>query len=224
MIFLLHTLTQYDWVPIIIFITGYILLSFKDSTKVTDLSQKDIFGVTIIGVSITFPVIVSHWQFALLYTMTILIIYVLLTVIKSRLISSQQKILSHSLILIRQGQINITNLKKSPISVQSLLIQLRKCGITSIHDVDLAFMDTEHQLQFLTIRDDLYSHLQDTTHGLAIPLVVDGIAIEHNLLYLKKDKQWLVQQLHNFPDIKDISLAVYHNDGRISINEQGNGG
>jgi uncharacterized membrane protein YcaP (DUF421 family) len=107
-------------------------------------------------------------------------------------------------ILIENGKINETEMKKQRYNFDDLLTQLREKNINNLADVEFAVLEPSGKLSVFE-RD----HKKQST--LHLPLIIDGFVQERHLKVLDKTNFWLRQELRKlgYTNIKDISFCSY---------------
>ena len=107
-------------------------------------------------------------------------------------------------IIIQDGKLIYKNLISQRYSLDDLLLELRKKSITSIEDVEYAFLEPNGVLSIFP-----YKPLKIKS-PLPLPIIVEGIIQKDNLSFINKDEEWLKNILDNNNLIlKDIFYAIY---------------
>ncbi|MDW8800384.1 DUF421 domain-containing protein [Clostridium sp. A1-XYC3] len=104
-------------------------------------------------------------------------------------------------IVMANGQILEEAMKNKRYRLSDLLEQLREKGVFDLEEVDFAILEKDGQLSVLKKAEyqpvtpkDMKLPTNDGS-GMSIQLIYDGIIIEENLKSIKKDKQWLKNEL-----------------------------
>ena len=135
--------------------------------------------------------------------------------LKSR--PTQKLVEGEPIILIHQGKILESNMKKARFNIGDLLSGLRKKNMFSIKDVHYAILETDGSISVMPIAgkrnvkiDDL--NLSPEKESINIELIIDGKVIQSNLKQNGLNKEWLDNKLeeHDIPDIKEVVLAEYN--------------
>ena len=129
-------------------------------------------------------------------------------------------------ILIENGKISKSQLKKVKLDINDLLQDAREDGIFDISKVEYAIMEVSGKVTFLlksenepVTKNDL--RLDGSKEGLAANLVMDGNIMENNLKAIGKSKSWLMNKIkEKNMELDNIFLLVYNNDGKITIYEK----
>ncbi len=128
-------------------------------------------------------------------------------------------------ILIRDGTVNVKELKHLRYNLDDLLEELRVKGYFNIRDVHYAILETNGNLSIIPKnycsppnRDDMKIKVPD--EPLPIPVVLDGNINYKNLELIGLDEKWLFKELKNkrIMNIKDVFVAiVYSKDNKLYI-------
>ncbi len=107
-------------------------------------------------------------------------------------------------IIIKDGKLIYKNLVSQRYSLDDLLIELRKKSITSIEDVEYAFLEPNGVLSIFP-----YKPLKMAS-PLPLPIIVEGVIQKDNLSFINKNEEWLVNILNNYNLMaKDIFYCIY---------------
>lgn len=99
-------------------------------------------------------------------------------------------------VIIKEGQILIENMKKVRLTVNELLMLLRKKDVFYIDEIEFALMETDGALSIMKkadslsiIREDL--NIQKQARGVPQACIIDGKIMEENLKNIQKDRSWM---------------------------------
>ncbi len=107
-------------------------------------------------------------------------------------------------IIIKEGKLVYKNLVTNRYSLDDLLLELRKKSLTSIEDVEYAFLEPNGTLSIFP-----YKPLKIKS-ALPLPIIVEGVIQKDNLSFIDKNKEWLDKILiKNNLDVKDIFYCIY---------------
>ncbi|WP_125006041.1 DUF421 domain-containing protein [Clostridium tagluense] len=118
-------------------------------------------------------------------------------------------------ILIKNGKIDIAELRYQRFNINDLLEELRLKGYFNLSDIEYAILETSGELSILpktgnsnVTKDDL--NLSLTQESLPIPLIMDGNVNFKNLKILEKDETWLnsILNKNNIHDAKDVFIGI----------------
>ncbi len=118
-------------------------------------------------------------------------------------------------VVITQGKIIDTNMRKLRYNTDDLLSQLRDKGIFDVSDVEYAIMEVPGTLSIIpkarkrpVTPEDL--NLSPPEEEISIPLVLDGIIQEQNLKELNQQTKWIQELLaHQNLKVDQVFLATY---------------
>lgn len=162
-----------------------------------------VLGITIGSIAASLSVDLSsrawpHWIGLLTWTITVFI----LDLITIRIRSVSNYLLGQPQIVIMNGQILESNMKKSRYTLADLLEQLRNKDVFDLNKVAYAILETNGNLSVL-----LKSQYQPATpFDLQIPtqpaaldteIIFNGLVLEDSLKKLKLDHNWLSQYLQS---------------------------
>lgn len=109
-------------------------------------------------------------------------------------------------IIINKGKIDEEAMRRHRYNLDDLLMQLRGKDIRNITDVEFAILETTGELSVLKKEKKKKGHM-------TIPLILDGIIQEPNLIKINQTNFWLRQQLRKrgYHDIQKISFCSFEN-------------
>lgn len=107
-------------------------------------------------------------------------------------------------VIIRNGEIIESEMRKQRYNLDDLFQQLREQQIGSIQNVDYAFLEPSGNLSVFK---------KDGDHPV-LPLIVDGDIQETHLNLIQQNKQWLMQKLkdEHIEDPKTVFYCSYENE------------
>ncbi|WP_409973898.1 DUF421 domain-containing protein [Bacillus sp. Bva_UNVM-123] len=124
-------------------------------------------------------------------------------------------------IIIRNGIINRTVVKKSKLDLNQILSLLRQKSVFSVREVEYALLEPNGQISIVMKSkykspniEDL--NLQERKVNLPLTLILDGNILWDNLKECGKDEKWLMDELYTkgFDNPKSIFYAEWkENDG-----------
>lgn len=198
------------------FIGFFSLLIFARIIGKEQISQLNFFdyvlGITIGSIAATLTTDLSsrawpHWVGLL----TWVTLGILMELISTKWRYAAKYLEGEPAIVIMNGKIMENVLKKMKYRISEVLELLRNKGVFDVNQVDFAIIEPNGQISVLLKPEFLPLTPKDlnvktSPSGISSELVYDGILIEENLKPLKKDKQWLLDELKK-QGIKDISEA-----------------
>ncbi|WP_062050779.1 DUF421 domain-containing protein [Bacillus sp. JCM 19034] len=107
-------------------------------------------------------------------------------------------------LIIDNGKLIETNLRKHKYTLEDILFQLRQAQIADIREVEYAVLERSGTISFFRKGDSKFT----------LPLILDGIIQENNLKIVKKTKDWLVSELkkRGYDQIETIFYCSYMNE------------
>ena len=109
-------------------------------------------------------------------------------------------------VIISDGKLNFSEMKKQKYNLNDLLLQLRDKGIRTIEEVDYAILETNGKLSVFQKQDD-------NNNIFPLPLVLDGVIEENNLKFINKTRKWLNNELSKKKiNLDNIFYAFYKDD------------
>lgn len=118
-------------------------------------------------------------------------------------------------LLIVNGKLNFKELVKNRYTINDLLLELRQKSIKSISEVEYAVLESNGKLSvfkynILKIKSDF-----------PMPLIIEGDIQEETLKNINKDKDWLVNKIHNKGLlVNDVFYSFYKNNKVYIINKK----
>ena len=193
-----------------IFFYIIVVISYKlmGKREVGELSVFD-FIVSML-VSQLIAVSIENYKESILFVVIPLITLVILQIILSKLSLKSNKFRNFldgkQSVIISKGKLNFSEMIKQRYNLDDLLLQLREKQIRSVEEVDYAILENNGKLSVFK-KDDKDKKI------FPLPIILDGIIQEDNLLYINKSKKWI----NNILDKKKISkdkvfYAFYKND------------
>jgi len=127
-------------------------------------------------------------------------------------------------VLIEDGKIIESNLKKNSLTVNDLLEECRQKDAFNIADVQYAILETNGKLsvmlnpikQPITFRG---LNIIPESQGLCVNLIIDGKIMKTHLSMLHKDEGWLKSELkkQKIYEYSDVLLAFVDNEGSLNV-------
>lgn len=127
-------------------------------------------------------------------------------------------------IIIRDGEIVESEMRRLRYNLSDLMLQLRLKGIPNIADVEVAILETNGELSVIPKSQkrpvtpaDL--KIETRYEGLPLLLITDGKLQQHNLEQAGLDEAWLRSRLgeRGIDDIKDVLVASLDTGGELFI-------
>lgn len=129
-------------------------------------------------------------------------------------------------IVIMNGKIMESALRKMQYRISDVMEQLRNKDIFDLNEVDFAIIEPNGQLsvlkkpdyQPLTAKD---MNINKKPTGITTELIYDGILIEENLRQLNKNEKWLMNKLKEkgIKDVSEVFLATLNPAGSMYVDK-----
>ncbi|ASN06453.1 YetF domain-containing protein [Virgibacillus necropolis] len=134
------------------------------------------------------------------------------------------------IILIKQGKIMESSLRKARLDINALNALLRQKNVFSVTDVDYAIFETSGKLsvmkmeakQLVTKSEMNIPQVTTNVFPIATSIISDGKIDKGNMEKLNLTKQWLDQQLQlaRINSITDVFYAEVQKDGTLYIDKR----
>lgn len=131
-------------------------------------------------------------------------------------------------ILVRDGKLVAKEMKRERYTIDDLLEQLRRKGITNVADVEIAILETDGYLSAipksqkrpLTPKD---INVPTQYEGLPYLIITDGEVEYANLKTCGLDLTWLQSELQRrgIHDVKDVLCAILDTNGELFVQRKG---
>ena len=127
-------------------------------------------------------------------------------------------------VLIANGRILESSMKRMRYRLSDLLEQLRSQGVFDISEVEFAVLEVSGQISILKKTQYLPLTPQDMKlktdyQGLSAQIIYDGVLIEPNLAKLNLSRSWLIKQLkkQGVHDVSEVFLASLNTKGELYL-------
>lgn len=127
-------------------------------------------------------------------------------------------------ILIKNGKILEEGMKKNRLTMDQLLLNLRKKNVFYIDQVETALLETDGTLSVLKKPMYLNATQQDlqrvnSSRGLPEAFIVDGEILQDSLKSLGKDMEWVnhVLKVYHVENIKHVFYAQVDQQGNVYL-------
>lgn len=149
---------------------------------------------------------------------TVLGLELTLSGLSLRSIRLRQLLCGRPVILIDNGHLLQDNLRRTRVTLDELMGQLREKNILTLQDVQFAILETNGCLSVFPYPDGTPPRRQ----ALPLTLISDGHLLRHNLALAKKDGVWLrrVLQERNLTVEDTYLLTVDENGGLYCIQKE----
>lgn len=202
------------------------LIRLMGKKQVAELTFFDyVVGITIGSIASTISVQVNQNTTASLIGMVVwTILTIALAYICLHNVWIRKIVKGEATVLIENGTIKEKNLKRTRITLDDLMSQLRVSGVFNIADVEFALIETNGKLtiQKKSQKEPVTpSDLNIPTPYVGLPtnLIMDGKVLTDALDSLHLSRAWLYHQLRkqNITDVSKVSLAQLDTKGMLYV-------
>lgn len=127
-------------------------------------------------------------------------------------------------VIMNEGKIIYSNLKKSRLDINDLLQIARENGYYDLSQIHYCILEPSGRISFLpkakyvpVTPNDMKLKVSD--NGLSSNLVIDGHLMEENIKQIGKDITWVVTRLSNmgYKEISDLLLVICDNKEQFTV-------
>ena len=201
-----------------IFFYFLVVLAYRIMGK-REISQLEIIDLIVsILMAELIAISIENMDDSIILTIVPIIALVVLEIVLAKLSLKSRKfnelMSGKPSLLIVNGKIKFKELIKNRYSLDDILLELRQNGIKSLSDVEYAILEPNGKLSVFK-----YNILK-TKSDFPLALIIDTVIQEDTLKYLKKDKEWLINKLHNKNKLlNDVFYSFYKNNKIYIINK-----
>lgn len=132
-------------------------------------------------------------------------------------------------IIIKDGHIQDSTMKKIRYNLDDLMMQLRQKNIFDVADVEFAILETDGELSIFpkmgkqpVRQEDLGMHSSSFSFGIPVPLIIDGKVQDDGLAEINQTRFWLKREIQKrgVKDFKDIYFASISSSGDMFIDKK----
>jgi uncharacterized membrane protein YcaP (DUF421 family) len=149
---------------------------------------------------------------------------VLISYLTMKNISFRRFICGVPTILIEEGKIIESGLKKSQVDINDLLSEARINGYFNISDIETAIMEMDGKISFQPKESLLPATKKDmkittSEQDLTTNVIIDTTLLENNLKEINKTKEWLDKELkkQNYNSYDNILLATIDKNNQVTV-------
>ena len=127
-------------------------------------------------------------------------------------------------VIMNDGKINYTNLRKSRLDINDLLQHAREAGYYDFSQLNYCILEPSGKVSFLpkakyipVTPSDMKLKVSD--NSLCTNLIIDGHLMINNINEIGKSKEWLLTRLNNlgYKDISEILLVTCDNKEKLTV-------
>ena len=158
--------------------------------------------------------------------MGLLVMHILISYINLKSLKAREILCGKPTFLIYRGKILEDAIKKERFTINELEERLRAQNVLNLGDVEYAILETSGQVTVIeksnkrsVTPEDL--NLSPEYEGIPYDLIVDGKVMFENLKILKKDFNWLNEQISKYNlESKDVLIATIDGKGQFFCQEK----
>ena len=162
---------------------------------------------------------------------TLILLQVILSVIQMKFDKARTLLCGKPSLLVKNGSIDINEMKKQKLNLDDLLEELRLGGYYNLEDIEYAILETSGKLSVIpktkltpVTKKDLNIKVQQDI--LPLTLISDGKVRYNNLESINKDITWLKNELarKSIYSCKDVFIGIINSEGKTYFQKKDNGG
>lgn len=190
------------------------------------MNSFDLLFILVVGTIVAEPLVTKNPYKALYYGFLFTLLHIAFAFLTLNN-KFRWNLVESPTVLLRNGDIDESGLKKVKMTTDELLSELRVKGFTNPKEITLVSMENSGQISVIPKSD--FRPLQPSDMDMApsptfipIPIIMNGEILDHNLNFLNKDREWLDNQLtkhhqKSINELSDITLALYNQEGKLDI-------
>lgn len=210
---------------IILYIYLIIIMRVMGKRQIGQLEPTDFVVALMISELATLPMADNRIPliYAIVPITTLVFLQVFISFLELKSESFRSILNGQPSIIIKDGLVNIKELRQLRYNLDDLLAELRQQGFFNLMEIHYAILETDGSLSVLPYtpyepptRQDLEIKIED--EPLPMPVILDGIINFENLKTIGKDKYWLEKELahNNINTHKEVLVAiVYSNEHKF---------
>ena len=208
---------------IILYVAVLISLRVMGKGEIAEMNCFDLVITLLIAEVASTPM--ENNDIPLLYGIASLIglvfIQTVISVISLKFRSISRFVSGKPSILINKGKIDYKILKKEKITIDELLVELRRQGYFNIKYVQYALLETDGNLSVVPTTNYNSTPSVEYKH-MPISLIQDGKIIKESLKSIQEDETWLnnILKSHHIDNVKDVLLCVLDEYDKIFIQKK----
>jgi uncharacterized membrane protein YcaP (DUF421 family) len=215
---------------ILIIIVLFILGKIMGKKQVSQMNIYDyIIGITIGSIAADVSLDLEKNLLAGVISLSIYgLSGVLISYLTMKNISFRRFICGVPTILIEEGKIIESGLKKSQVDINDLLSEARINGYFNISDIETAIMEMDGKISFQPKESLLPATKKDmkittSEQDLTTNVIIDTTLLENNLKEINKTKEWLDKELkkQNYNNYNNILLATIDKNNQVTVYNKG---
>lgn len=204
----------------------FVLNKIMGKKQISQLNMFDyVVGITIGNVAAEISVnLDTHFVDGILVMTVYTFVSVIISYLSQKSILARRFLVGVPIILLGDGKIIESGLKKAKFDINEFLQEARLSGYFDISELEYAVMESNGKISFLPKHK--YKPLTPNDvkikvnyKGLCCTAVIDGNIMEKNLSLINKDSKWLEKRLVNmgYDRVEDLLLVIIDSDEKIIV-------
>lgn len=148
----------------------------------------------------------------------------LISIITSKSIKARRFFTGVPTVLVENGEIIESGLRKTKIDTNELLAEARIAGYFDLSEIDYAIMEINGSISFMPKEKEKPATKKDMKiksdkSGLIANVIIDGNYMENNMKAINKDKKWLDHEMkiQGYENYDDILLATVDSNDKLTV-------
>ena len=148
----------------------------------------------------------------------------LISIITSKSIKARRFFTGVPTVLVENGKIIESGLRKTKIDTNELLAEARIAGYFDLSEIDYAIMEINGSISFMPKEKEKPATKKDMKiksdkSGLIANVIIDGNYMENNMKAINKDKKWLDHEMkiQGYENYDDILLATVDSNDKLTV-------
>lgn len=213
----------------LVLIILFFITKMMGKKQISELNFFDyIVGITIGSIAADISLDIEKDIIAGIFSLVIYgFISYFISFISMRSITARRFLVGVPTVLVENGKIIESGLKKVKIDVNDLVMMARESGYFNLDEIDYALMEVNGNISFLPKEKDKPITKEDmkikcSNEGLTVNAIIDGKYMINNVNVIGKDKKWLDHELKikGYNNYDDILLVTIDNNYKITVYEK----
>ena len=214
---------------ILVLIILFFITKMMGKKQISELNFFDyIVGITIGSIAADISLDIEKGIIAGIFSLIIYgFISYFISFISMKSITARRFLVGVPTVLVENGKIIESGLKKVKIDVNDLIMMARESGYFNLDDIDYALMEVNGNISFLPKEKEKPITKEDmkikcSNEDLTVNAVIDGKYMFNNVNVIGKDKKWLDHELKikGYNNYDNILLVTIDNNYKITVYEK----
>lgn len=208
----------------------FVLAKIMGNKQVSQLTMFDyVIGISIGSIAAEMATELENPFKPLLAMVVYALSAYLISIVTMKSVKLRRIIFGRSVVLMKNGKIYRSNLKKSHIDLNEFLVQCRSDGYFDISAINTAILEPNGKISILPFPDKRPVTAEDlktvpTQDNVFYDVIMDGEILKENLQSSGYDTNWLKNELktQGYKNEKDVFLATLDESGTLNVFENNN--